>query len=149
MANSDETTPGITIRELQRRLEAVEQSVVELGNVERLVAETVEGAVELRLELPAPRWSSGASRSSEETSNRSRTAVLVFTVAGEAGLPAGLGVQLWARGNLVRELTWWEDEDQQSYEMAGPLQPDTSPGPTAPPSAPQAGAPEPPSAAPI
>jgi hypothetical protein len=161
MANSDDTTPDITIRELQRRLEALEQALVELGNqvttrriavldgdVERLVAETVEGVFELRLELPRTRRSSSASRRNDRTAGRNRSAVLVFTAAGESDLAAGLGVQLWARGNLVSELTWWEDEDQQRYGMGGPLEPDASPGPTAPPPRPEARAPEPPPAAP-
>lgn len=124
MANSDDTTPGITLRELQRRLESLEQAFAELsdqvttrriavldGDVERLVAETVQGAFELRLELPAPSPSSGAASRSDDPSDANRTSVLVFTAAGGADLPAGLGLQLWARGNVVRELTWWDDED--------------------------------------
>lgn len=161
MANSDDTTPDITIHELQRRLETLEQSVIELGNqvttrrfavldgdVERLVAETVEGAFELRLELPTSKWSSSASRSSDDPSNGNRTAVLVFTVPGEADLPAGLGVQLWARGNLMRELTWWGDEEHETSETAGPGEGSTTPGPTGSPSPPRPGAPEPPGTAP-
>lgn len=65
----------------------------------RLVIETVRGVVELRL----LQGRSGAGEASE---------LLLFAASGDEdlGLPAGVGLQLWADGDVVEELTWWSPE---------------------------------------
>ncbi len=64
---------------------------------ERLVAEVVDGVIELRLELPPVRQGR-------------RTALLGFAAQRRDQLCSGIGLQVWAEGELVTELCWWEDE---------------------------------------
>lgn len=71
--------------------------VLDARDRERLVAEVVGEVLELRLDLPS---SDGGGRS----------AVLAFTSPADDQLGAGLGLQLWAAGELVEEICWWADE---------------------------------------
>ncbi len=74
---------------------------------ERLVAEVVDGVLELRLELPpAPPGR--------------RSALLAFTSPGREPFGSGLGLQLWADGELVDELCWWADGDRPPRRASGP-----------------------------
>ncbi|MHB8246433.1 MAG: hypothetical protein ACYDGN_14015 [Acidimicrobiales bacterium] len=71
--------------------------VVDEEDRERLVAEINDGVLELRLQLP----SGGAGQ---------RTELLAFTTPPRDVLAPGLGMQLWANGNLVKEFCWWDDQ---------------------------------------
>jgi hypothetical protein len=71
------------------------------GDQERLVAEVVAGVTELRLDLPG-------------CPPGRRTSLLVFAAPEQPDWCAGLGVQLWVGGNLVDELSWWEDQEKSS-----------------------------------
>jgi len=62
-----------------------------------LVAQRCNGATELWIEPPS-------------NTAGERTGVLVFAITGQGDLCAGIGVQLWAHGGVVREMTWWGDE---------------------------------------
>ena len=106
----DNDDPGLDEPDLVARLTALEARIADLAQEirtgrlvindqdrqERLVAELVDGVMELRLNLPA------------RPAGR-HTGVLVFAVPEQADWCAGIGVQLWANGNTVGELTWWAD----------------------------------------
>ncbi|MBV9659895.1 MAG: hypothetical protein JO337_01920 [Acidimicrobiales bacterium] len=100
---------------LQERVEALEArlaaldatmetrrlAVVDDQGHERLVAELVDGVAELRFDLPGP-------------PPGRRTSLLLFAVPRQPDWCAGLGVQLWVEGNLVEEMTWWEDQEHRA-----------------------------------
>jgi hypothetical protein len=65
---------------------------------ERLVAEVVDDILEVRIELPPAQTGR-------------RTALLGFSAPRHGELAAGIGVQLWAEGDIVNELCWWEDAE--------------------------------------
>ena len=119
-----DTTPsieGVTgLRELRARLAELESKVAQLTDElrtgrlvvldererERLVAEVVDGVLELRLELPpAPPGR--------------RSALLAFTSPGCEPFGSGLGLQLWADGELVDELCWWADGERPPRQPRG------------------------------
>lgn len=123
MGEVEQPAGGDGIAAIEQRLEALEDTVSLLSDeirtrrlvvldpetgVERVVAETVRGVPELRLEMPGQRGP-GAPLDTRTNGTRGRTAVLLFAVPGEHGLAAGLGLQLWWDGDLVRELSWWSD----------------------------------------
>ena len=72
--------------------------VLDAARQERLVAEVIGGVLELRIALPPVR-------------EGRRTALLGFAAPRRDHLSGGIGLQLWAEGELVTELCWWEDED--------------------------------------
>lgn len=65
----------------------------------RLVADTDSGGLELRIDLPA----SMPGRT---------TGVVLFALRGQADLAGGVGLQIWADGNVVEDLTWWTDQER-------------------------------------
>ncbi len=73
-------------------------TLVDEDGRERLVAEMVGSVAELRFDLPG-------------LPPGRRTSLLLFAVPEQLDWCAGLGVQLWVDGNLVDELTWWQDQD--------------------------------------
>jgi hypothetical protein len=85
------------LAQLSRELHTARLVIADPDGQERIVAEVVDGAAELRIELAG-------------MPTDGRTGVLVFALPAGPDLPAGIGVQLWAAGDLVRELTWWGDE---------------------------------------
>jgi hypothetical protein len=64
---------------------------------ERIVAEVVDGFAELRMDLP-------------DTVSGSCTGVLIFAHSeqDDPELGSAIGVQLWAEGNAIIELTLWQ-----------------------------------------
>jgi hypothetical protein len=72
-------------------------AVVDHTGAERIVAEVDDGNAELRIHLAGGRRSSDAS-------------VVIVSCPARDGLGDSVGVQLWARGNVVAELNGWEDE---------------------------------------
>jgi hypothetical protein len=71
--------------------------VVDPDGRSTLVAEVVDSALELRVGL-----SGVAGR---------RTEVLCFAIPARQELPRGVGIQLWANGDIADELCWWGDDD--------------------------------------
>jgi hypothetical protein len=91
---------------LEARLAELAQSVrtsrlviVDDDNHERVVAEVLDGVLELRIDLPS------------STPGR-RTGLLIFSIPEQPELCAGFGLQLWANGNIVNELAWWADQEE-------------------------------------
>ncbi|HET9731064.1 MAG TPA: hypothetical protein VFP54_00170 [Acidimicrobiales bacterium] len=78
-------------------LRARRLTLVDEAGRERLVAEMVGTVAELRFDLPG-------------LPPGRRTSLLLFAVPDQPDWCAGLGVQLWVDGNLVDELTWWQDQ---------------------------------------
>lgn len=64
---------------------------------ERIVAEVIDGFAELRMDLP-------------DSVSGSRTGVVIFTHSeqDDRELGSAIGVQLWAEGNAIIELTLWQ-----------------------------------------
>jgi hypothetical protein len=84
------------VTELRAEVRTRRFAVVDERDDERLVAELVGPVLELRAELPG-------------SPSGQRTALLLFAAAGEGDLSPGVGLQIWARGNLVDERCWWAD----------------------------------------
>lgn len=80
--------------------------VLDADERERLVAEVVDDILEVRIELPP-------------VEPGRRTALLGFSAPRSGQLAGGLGVQLWADGDLVNELCWWEDDDEGEKDEQG------------------------------
>jgi len=95
------TALEVQINQLRQEVHTARLVITDDQGLERLVAERCNGAMELWIELP-----SGTAGH--------RTGVLLFGIAGQEDLCAGIGVQLWAHGSVVRELTWWADESAPS-----------------------------------
>ena len=98
------------IAQLEARLARLSQQVrtqrlvvVDREQRERMVAEVVGDVLELRIDLPP----------AEEGA---RTALLGFGNPGGDQLAAGIGLQLWARGELITELCWWEDDGSSTAD---------------------------------
>jgi hypothetical protein len=85
------------LRQLENEVRTARLVIADDHGRERIAAELVDDVAELRISLPS-------------TVGR-RTGVLVFAIPGHRDLPSGIGLQLWVDGDLVRELTWWEDEE--------------------------------------
>lgn len=96
-ATVDELSARVEL--LARELRTERVAVVDRDRRERLVAEVVDGVVELRL-------SSGADE------RKPRVELLCFAASHGGELAGGIGVQLWVDGEAVRELTWWADDEQ-------------------------------------
>jgi hypothetical protein len=120
----------VEIQRLGDRLDGIEEQVAALGKElrtrrlvvtaedgsERLVVELVAGVLELRAELPP-----AASAAAAAPGARSRrSAVLIFANPGQADLAGGVGLQVWGGGDLVRDLSWWEDEHRPSTDQPAP-----------------------------
>ncbi len=95
---------GERISALESRVDQVSEkrttkrlAIVDPLQRERLVAEIVDGTLELRIDLPP-------------SGNGRRTALLCFATPGLDELCAGVGVQLWVDGDIVDEISWWADE---------------------------------------
>jgi hypothetical protein len=105
----EDTNPDLS--GLTGRIEALESALQHLGRevVTRkvvvldpdsrteLVAEVVDGVLELRVGLV-----------SEEPGRR--TELLCFAAPARDELPGGVGVQLWANGDVANESCWWDDD---------------------------------------
>lgn len=101
------------VTELEARVGRVEALLAGLGEevrtrrvvvldaelTERLVVETTQGVLELRI-------------STTPAAAGRRTELLLFAAPGDEALdlPPGLGVQLWAVGDTVDEMTWWSPD---------------------------------------
>lgn len=92
-----ETTQARVLERLRQEVRTSRLVVVDEHAQERLVAELVDNVMELRLTLPG-------------SAAGYRTSLLVFATPARPDWSAGLGVQLWANGTVVRELTYWADE---------------------------------------
>lgn len=106
------------IQALEARLDDLAGEVVtsrlvvidDLGR-RRLVAAASGPAAELRVMVAG----TAAGRSTE---------VSIFAVEGDqGGLPGGVGVQLWADGSVVGELTTWDDDPGTPSPVARPAGP--------------------------
>jgi hypothetical protein len=102
LATDDAASTGLSDRvaRLEQRLAELRLEVrtdrlvvVDPAQQERLV---VGGVLELRIDLPPARMGR-------------RTALLGFSAPSRGHLSGGIGLQLWAGGELVTELCWWED----------------------------------------
>jgi hypothetical protein len=118
-SGSDDGLPGSAAEEtealtIDKRIEALEGSIERLKSevrtsrvvVEddegrpRVVIETVDGAAELRLELPG-------------SAEGKRTALLLFSAEGResTGYAAAIGLELWVEGNEVSAYAAWRHPD--------------------------------------
>ena len=95
------TALEVQMNQLRQEVRTARLVITDDQGLEHLVAERCNEAMELWIELP----SSTAGH---------RTGVLLFGIAGREDLCAGIGIQLWANGSVVRELTWWADESAPS-----------------------------------
>ncbi|HVX22408.1 MAG TPA: hypothetical protein VHB02_13735 [Acidimicrobiales bacterium] len=92
--------------------------VVDARGRPRLVAEVLEGTVELRVELP-DRDQDGRPPADDPVRTAGRTAAVLYATpagggvggGGELGLGPSVGLQLWADGDAVAELDAWPDGD--------------------------------------
>jgi hypothetical protein len=96
------------VAELQHRVERLDSemrtrrlAVVDDEGRERLVAEAVGEVLEVRMDLPTE-------------GPRGRTGLVCFTTPGDGELSAGLGAQVWVRGDLAGEVSWWADRASDS-----------------------------------
>lgn len=97
------TALEVRMNQLRQGVHTARLAITDDQGLEHLVAERSNGAMELWLELP-------------NSMAGHRTGVLVFGIAGQEDLCDGIGIQLWANGSVVRELTWWADESAPSNE---------------------------------
>jgi hypothetical protein len=77
--------------------------VIDEQGHERVVAEVAHGQAELRVQLPPE------SPPSPDNGTRSPGTALIFACPDSEDLGAGLGVQLWAGGDILGEFDAWSD----------------------------------------
>lgn len=77
---------------LRQEVRTSRLAVLDRHGAERLVAQVVDGVLELHLPLPGAGESDG---------------LLLFSSAPTDELPPGCGLQIWSGGDAVRAVDWW------------------------------------------